>query len=70
VERLRLPLVGTRHHQWMYDGASLCRLLQKHGFVNTAVMPGGQTTIPNYEPLDLWERAAESVYVEAQKPAS
>src|SRR5215510_15500572 len=27
LERLRVLLLGARHHQWMYDGKSLCRLL-------------------------------------------
>ena len=35
LQRLRLLLVGTRNHQWMYDGNSLSRLLQKHGFVRS-----------------------------------
>lgn len=66
--RLRLLLIGTRHHQWMYDGNSLASLLHKHGFVKADVMPVGQTKIHDYEPLDLEERTSESVYVEAGKP--
>ena len=69
AQRLRLLLVGTRNHQWMYDGNSLCRLLQKHGFVETEVLPAGQTKISGHEPLDLQEGASESVYVEAEKPS-
>jgi len=68
AQRLRLLLVGTRHHQWMYDGKSLSRLLEKHGFVKISVMPGNQTKISDHEPLDLLERVSESVYVEAEKP--
>ncbi len=70
AQRLRLLLVGTRHHQWMYDGNSLSRLLQKHGFVNTEVMPASQTEISDHEPLDLQERVSESVYVEAERPSA
>ncbi len=70
AQRLRLLMVGPRHHQWMYDGNSLCRLLRHHGFVNPTLMPAGQTTIAEHEPLDLAERASESVYVEARKPPS
>jgi len=66
--KIRLLLVGTRHHQWMYDGSSLSRLLQKHGFVDPMVLPAGQTTISAPGALDLQERADESVYVEAVKP--
>lgn len=68
AQRLSMLLVGTRHHQWMYDGASLCRLLQAHGFVNPAVLPPGETNIENPEPLDLKERMIDSVYVEASNP--
>ena len=67
-QRLRLLLVGTRHHQWMYDGASLISLLQKNGFIKSKVMPAGQTNIFDHEPLDLYERASESLYAEAEKP--
>ena len=70
AQRLRLLLVGTRHHQWMYDGNSLSALLQKYGFINTDVMPVGQTKICDYEPLNLKEGAPESVYVEAEKPSA
>ena len=68
VQRLGLLLVGTRHHQWLYDGRSLCKLLQKHGFIKAEVMPPGQTTIHDPQALDLHERASESVFVEAEKP--
>jgi len=67
-QRLRLLLVGTRHHQWMYDGDSLSHLLQKHGFVKTKIVPAGQTRISGHDPLDLRERVSESVYIEAEKP--
>ena len=68
AQRLRLLLVGTRNHQWMYDGNSLSRLLHNHGFVKIEVMPAGQTKISDYEPLNLQEQVSESVYVEAEKP--
>jgi predicted SAM-dependent methyltransferase len=68
--RLHLLLVGARNHQWMYDGNSLSRLLQSHGFVKTELMPAAQTKILDHEPLDLQERASESVCVEAEKPGA
>lgn len=67
-QRLRILVVGTRHHQWMYDGASLCRQLFNHGFVNPTIMQPGETNIKNPKPLDLYERVSESVYVEAWNP--
>jgi len=67
-QRFRLSWVGTRHHQWMYDGNSLVRLVEKNGFVNAEIMPAGSTKINNHQPLNLQERASNSVYVEAEKP--
>lgn len=67
AHRMRILLVGTRHHQWMYDGNSLCLLLRQQGFVETAILPAGHTKIPDHQSLDLHERALESVYVEAEK---
>jgi predicted SAM-dependent methyltransferase len=68
-ERLRLFMVGSRNHLWMYDGSSLCRRLEMHGFVSVEIMPAGKTKIFRPEPLDLYERNVESVYVEAERPA-
>ena len=64
----RWLLVGPRHHLWMYDGASLARLLRDTGFVDTAIEPPGVTRIADPGRLDLKEREAESVYVEADRP--
>lgn len=68
VQRVRLLLVGTRNHQWMYDGESLSKLLKKFGFINVEIMPPGQSKIHEPGSLDLQERLSESVYVEAVKP--
>lgn len=70
ASRLRLLLVGSRHHQWMYDGNSLSRLLHDNGFVKIEIMPAGQTKIHNHQALDLNERVSESVYAEAEKPSA
>ncbi len=69
-QRLRLLLLGTRHHQWEYDGDSLIRLLQKHGFARAEVMPGGKTKIRDYQPLNLYVYPPGSVYVEAERPGA
>src|SRR5262245_21617606 len=66
-ERFRLMLVGTRHHQWMYDGKSLCTLLNNSGFIDANAHPAGETSIKNPVSFDLYERREESVYVEAIK---
>lgn len=68
AQKIMFLLVGTRHHQWMYDGNSLSRLLQKHGFVEVEKIPEGKTKIPESGSLDLSERSNGSVYVEAKKP--
>jgi SAM-dependent methyltransferase len=67
---LRLLLVGNRHHLWMYDGRSLCRLLTRCGFSEATVVAPGETRIAQPGALDLRERADESVYVEAIKPVA
>jgi Methyltransferase domain len=68
IEKSKHLLIGERHHLWMYDGESLCRLLLKSGFSNPQVLRAGETTIPNPGNLDLAERAPESVFVEAVNP--
>lgn len=68
--RLRRLLMPWRNHHWMYNGQSLVRLLEAHGFVNVRCLPGGETTIDAPSPLNLAERHSESVYVEGMKKTS
>lgn len=65
--RMKKLAAGPRHHRWMYDGRSLCRLLNSAGFFDARILPAGETTIPDPSPLDLRERESESVYAEAVK---
>ncbi|MEP7338560.1 MAG: methyltransferase domain-containing protein [Acidobacteriota bacterium] len=65
IDKLKFLLVGERHHLWMYDGQSLCRLLCKVGFGDPRVLEAGKTTIQSPGKLDLAERVPESVFVEA-----
>lgn len=67
IERLRMVLIGNRHHLWMYDSKSLFKLLESHGFKKIELLPCGETTLSEYAPLDLNERAEESLYIEAVK---
>lgn len=67
-EKMTYLLVGDRHHQWMYDGRSLCRLMASAGFVDVREVPEGQTSIHDPGPLNLAERSPESVFVEARNP--
>jgi hypothetical protein len=66
--RMKMALIGPRHHLWMYDGPSLARLLTGAGFTNVAIMPAGTTNIPEPGDLNLVERADESTYVEGFRP--
>jgi predicted SAM-dependent methyltransferase len=69
-EKIISLVVGSRHHHWMYDGSSLCADLKSSGFVDARAHKAGSTNIDRCEPLDLFERESESVYVEARKPAN
>jgi len=68
MQKVLYQVVGDRQHQWMYDGASLCRLVASAGFESPRVIPAGTTTIPEPGQLDLRERSPESVFVEAKNP--
>ena len=67
-EKIVFLIVGHRNHKWMYDGKSSAKLLESGGFINVRVMEPGSTNIPDPAGLDLYERAAGSVYVEATNP--
>jgi len=68
LARLSRLLTGGRGHHWMYDGASLVRMLGDAGFAEAIVLPAGRTRIADPGRLDLAERAEDSVYVEAVRP--
>jgi SAM-dependent methyltransferase len=66
--RLHYFIFGGREHHWMYDGASLSRLMLEAGFADMKVLEAGRTSIPDPGDLNLRERESESVYVEGRKP--
>ena len=68
IALLKCLMVGPRHHLWMYDAASLSRLLQSAGFLDVVELPAASTTIPDPGELNLTEREEGSVYVEARRP--
>lgn len=68
AQNMGFLIVGPRHHQWMYDENSLCRLLVTCGFPNLMILKPGKTRIENPGRLNLAERPEESVYVEAKNP--
>ena len=65
IAKIKYLIIGDRNHQWMYDGKSLCNLLSSAGFEEPRILETGLTTIPDPGMLDLKERSAESVFVEA-----
>jgi predicted SAM-dependent methyltransferase len=66
-DKLWLIFSGYRHHQWMYDGNSLSRLMENRGFRNVTIQRSGETLINNPGNLNLFEREEESVVVEAMR---
>ena len=69
LDHVRYAVTGFRGHRWMYDAASLEKLLCAHGFTDIRALAPGETTIPFATNIDLWERADESIYFECRKPA-
>jgi predicted SAM-dependent methyltransferase len=66
-QKIILFMTGYRHHQWMYDGASLSKLLKEIGFKETEICEKGHTKIHKPGELNLNEREEDSVYVESVK---
>ena len=67
TEKLKVLVSGYRHHQWMYDGKSLSKLMSDRGFRNVTIQEPGSTMIEDAVGLDLHERSEQSLYVEGQK---
>ena len=66
-EKILLFLSGYRHHQWMYDGNSVSKLLRKNGFRGVEVCTDGYTRIVNPTSLNLYEQVETTVYIESVK---
>ncbi|MBF9020238.1 methyltransferase domain-containing protein [Rhodobacterales bacterium HKCCA1058] len=66
-QKINLLVTGYRHHQWMYDGESLAKLLIQMNFNSVQICKDGETNITDPGYLNLSERAMESVYVEGIK---
>ena len=64
TQKIKLFVYGYRHHQWMYDGASLSKLLIEMGFSSVEICKDGKTNIIDADCLNLYEREEQSVYVE------
>lgn len=68
LSKIRYLFVGDRGHKYLYDGASLCKLLASAAFKDTKVMPEGETMIPEPGSMNLAERSPSTVYIEAVNP--
>ncbi len=66
--RLRRSLSGGRGHHWMYDRESLVTLIEAAGFADVEPVGEGRTRIADPGGLDLSEREADSLCVEARRP--
>lgn len=64
-QKIILFVSGYRHHQWMYDGESLAKLLIEMGFSGAEICQDGKTNITDPGALNLYEQVEHSVYVEA-----
>jgi SAM-dependent methyltransferase len=65
--KLHYFIFAGREHHWMYDGASLSRLMSDVGFAGIEILEAGKTSIPDPGNLNLRERENESVYVEGRR---
>jgi SAM-dependent methyltransferase len=67
-EKVKLLMVGMRHHLWAYDANSMSRLLSAVGFQDVCILQPGETTISDPGELNLYERAEWSLFAEATNP--
>ena len=66
-QKIGLLVSGYRHHQWMYDGKSLAKLMTKAGFRDVTIQTLGETLIKINDGSDLFERSDQSTFVEGVK---
>jgi hypothetical protein len=66
-QKIGLLVAGYRHHQWMYDGKSLSKIMTKVGFRDVTIQAPGVTLIEMKDGLDLFERSDQSIFVEGRK---
>ncbi len=67
IGAVKALIVGPRHHLWMYDGPSISKELEANHFVDVLIVPAGETTCADPGELNLFERAHQTVYVEATR---
>ena len=67
LDKLKLILIGYRHHQWMYDSKSLSKILLGIGFGKVIEQKPGDTCMSNCGKLNLSERYESSFFIEAIK---
>lgn len=69
-QRLRRALWPPMMYRAHLDFESYKQLLLEAGFEGIVNLHPGKTTIAHLEPINLWQRHGESVYVEARKPVT
>lgn len=68
LTRLKNAIRPKKLYVAQLDFTAYKRLLSEVGFADVIHLPPGETTIKNLEPVNLWQRQGESLYVEAYKP--
>ena len=67
LTRIKRALWPPIHYRAHLDFGAYKILLQTAGFTTISHLAAGETTITQLEPINLWQRHGESVYVEARK---
>lgn len=67
LDRVNTMMREGGQHLWVYDGESLCLLLQRAGFKSCVEQQFGVSQHPRMQNIDLEARAFESLYIEAIK---
>ena len=66
--RLKDAIWPPKYYLAHLDFPAYNHLLRSIGFHNIVCLPPGETTIKTIEPVNLYQRRGESMYVEAYKP--
>jgi len=60
--------VPSKHYLAHHDAASISAMLRAAGFMAITKLPPGHSGILGIEPVNLYQRHGESMYIEARKP--
>lgn len=68
-DRVKQAFFPEKLYITQLDFNAYAELLKDVGFSEVINLPPGETTIQALEPVNLWQRQGESLYVEAYKPS-